>query len=388
MTIPIERLRELFPIKSRYSYFLSSASGPLPAPTVAALNQFTESMMYESAKAFFDWMAEAEVTRKRAATLLDCAVESVGFAKNTSFALWLASRIIDWRDGDELLLPRGEFPANIVPWLALEEQGVKVKWLEPESPDYLRPRVTLDSVMNSITENTRALSVSFVQFDDGVRRDVNALGQLCKERGIIYIIDAIQGLGVLPFSCRESQADFVASGSQKWLLSPPGAGLLYVAPHWLVGGKVPNMGWFSLERPFDYDIETLSQVKSRIQPSAKRFEEGTMNYSEYIGLSKSLELLLAVGIENITSRVKFLTDRLCAGLTQLECQIVSPREGSLWSGIVSFKHPSVSSTDIHRALLNNAVITSLRADCVRVAVHFFNDETEIDKLLHLLEANR
>lgn len=379
------RLKELFPIKQKYAYFMSSASGPLPKSTFECLVSFDELMMTESAAAFPTWLSAVEETRTKGAQLLDCSSKSVAFVKNTGVGLWIASRMLDWREGDEILLPRGEFPSNIHPWLSLEPLGVKIQWLEPESPSFHRPRVTLEAVAKAITEKTRLLSVSFVQYDDGCRRDVNALGKLCKERGIAFVVDAIQGVGALPFSCRDCQADFVSAGCQKWLLSPPGSGLLYVAPQWMESPRIPNFGWLSVHDPYDSDVASFTLMEEKVLGDASRFEEGTSNYPGIIAMGASLEFLLNEKIEMIGSRIKSLTDRLCSGLRDAGCEIVSPREESYWSGIVSFTHPAAPAKQIDKVFKQENIITTVRNNWLRVAVHFFNDESEIDRLLDVLQ---
>ncbi|MBZ0187503.1 MAG: aminotransferase class V-fold PLP-dependent enzyme, partial [Candidatus Obscuribacterales bacterium] len=238
----------LFPIKERYAYFMSAASGPLPLPTHQALVAFSQLLLKVSSVDFNAWLEAVEATRKASARLLDCDKNSVAFVKNTGVGLWIASRMVDWHKGDQVLLPRAEFPSNIYPWLSLEQYGVKIIWIEPSTTDgseHPIPKVTPETIAPLVTERTRLLSVSFVQFDDGARRDIKALGRFCKEKNIVFVVDAIQGLGALPFSCRDSAADFVAAGSQKWLLAPPGTGLLYVKPEWLETTRVPNLGWLS-----------------------------------------------------------------------------------------------------------------------------------------------
>lgn len=380
------RLKELFPIKQKYAYFMSSASGPLPKSTFETLQAFDESMMTESSAAFPRWLAAMEATRTKAAQLLDCSSKSVAFVKNTGVGLWIASRMLDWREGDEILLPRGEFPSNIHPWLSLEPLGVKIRWLEPESPNFHRPRVTPEAVAAAITEKTRLLTVSFVQYDDGCRRDVNALGKLCKERGIVFVVDAIQGLGALPFSCVDCHADFVSAGSQKWMLSPPGNGLFYVAPHWLEEPRVPNFGWLSVRDPYNFNVAEFAGAEERVLADARRFEEGTANYAGIAAIGASLEFLLNERIDVISNRIKLLTDRLCGRLLEAGCEIISPREGSYWSGIVSFTHPAVPAKQIDKAFQQANIITTVRHDWLRVAVHYFNDEGEIDRLVDVLRS--
>lgn len=381
----LERLKKLFPIKERYAYFMSSASGPIPRSTFDAAESFNKILMEESSAKFEDWMLVVDKARESAAKLLDCHSNNIAFVKNTGSGLWLASRMIPWEPDDELILPEHEFPSNIFPWLSLEPLGVKIKWLPPEREDLPRPLVTPKSVAELITEKTKLLAVSFVQYDDGCRRDMNALGELCKERGITFVVDAIQGLGALPFSARECNADFVAAGSQKWLLAPPGVGLLYVKQEWLEEPWVPNLGWLSVEDPFKTEFSTFAATEERLYGSARRFEEGTPNFPGIAAMGASIDLILEEGVENISRRIHSLTNRLTGALQTLGCKVVSPRWDNYWSGIVSFHHPRLDCNIVYQTLLDNAVLTTVRHGWVRVAVHFFNDESEIDRLIAIVK---
>ncbi len=361
---------------------MTSAAGPLPEPSYRALSEFGKLLMETGSVEFPQWVKVLERTRKSAAGLLGCGQDSIAFVKNTGVGLWIASRMLNWKAGDEVILPAGEFPSNIYPWLSLEEIGVRVRWIEPVTSHPIPP-VTRETVLPYINENTRLLAVSFVQFDDGARRDLHELSLLCKERGIAFVIDAIQGLGAMPFSLEEIEADFVCAGSQKWLLSPPGAGLLYVAPKWLGDDlrRVPNLGWLSLDDPFNTAPGAFADSLQRLLPTAKRFEEGTPNFPVIAALGSSLDLILDLGIDNICQRVKHLTDYLVRLLEELDCRIISPRGGSNWSGIVSFVHPLLNSQEVEAEFTRNKIITTVRNEWVRVAVDFFNDEEEIDRLV-------
>lgn len=383
----MEDLRELFPIKDHYSYFMTSAAGPVPRPSQIALSEFGKLLMETGSVEFPRWLKIMESTRKSASRLLSCQTDSLAFVKNTGVGLSIASRMIDWQPGDEIILPAGEFPSNIYPWLSLEELGVKVRWIEPVSKHPI-PQVTRQTVLPYITEKTRALSVSFVQFDDGARRDMCELSSLCKEHGIAFVVDAIQGLGALPFSLDDFEADFVCAGSQKWLLSPPGAGLLYVNPRYLgeASCKVPNLGWLSLEDPFNTAPGSYSDSLKRVLPNAKRFEEGTPNFPVIAALGSSIDIILDQGIESISARIKSLTDYLIRKLEELDCRIVSPRSDSSWSGIVSFLHPRLDSVEVEKQFTEEKIITTVRNGWVRVALDFFNDEEELDKLVASLKS--
>ena len=379
-------LRTDFPIKDTYAYFMTSAAGPMPKPAYETFVEFGSLLHLTGSVKFPQWIEYMEKSRISASRLLGASKENIAFVKNTGIGLWIASRLVDWKHGDEIILPAGEFPSNIYPWLSLEEQGVSIKWIEPNIKDHPIPRVDRESILPLLTERTKLLSVSFVQFDDGARRNIKELSDLAKEFGLVFVVDAIQGLGALPFDLKEFEADFVCAGSQKWLLSSPGAGLLYIHPKWLEVEKVPNFGWLSVDDPFNTAPGSFAESHKRLLPTAKRFEEGTPNFAGIATLGASIDYLLDYGIENISLRIKALTDLLVERLESLDCRVVSPREEDDWSGIVSFCHPSLDSLAVDREFNSANIITSVRNDWVRVAVDFFNDEEELERLVASLKS--
>ena len=383
-----EALQELFPIKQHWAYFTTSVVGPLSLPAYQAMEDFNRRQMVEGCKSWPGWAADSDEVRVLAASLLNCRSRNIAFVSNTAFGIWLASRMIDWNAGDEVIVPFGEFPANIYPWLSLEAQGVKVRLLRPAEGEGRSQHVSPSSVTALINERTRALSVSFVQYDDGCRRDVVSLGKLCRDHGIVFIIDAIQGLGALPLAADSCGADFIVSGGQKWLLSPPGIGLIYVADRWLEDCRVPNLGWFSVADPYNFAIESYAEALERLSPDARRLEGGTPNFSAIAALRENLKIILDSGSAWISARIEALTNRLVAGAESFGCAIVSPRADAHWSGIVSFSCPGIDSQALHRRLLAHGVSTTVRQGRLRVAVHFFNDEAEIDRLLDVVSTTQ
>ena len=147
---------------------------------------------------------------------------------------------------------------------------------------------------------------------------------------------------------------------------------------------VPNMGSYSLSEPFNYTIQDYSETLQRLNPEASRFEEACPNFLALVALKANLELILLSGVEQISKRIKQLTDRLIEGLISLGYPIISLRHDDFWSGIVWFKCKTASAAEIKENLLNHGVLISSNDGGLRVSVHFFNDESEIDRLLSIL----
>ena len=294
---------------------------------------------------------------------------------NTSMGINLAAQAIPFEPGDDMLLLATEFPANAVPWHNLEKKGIKVRHLEAAGR-----HITPEEIESQIGPRTRALAISFVQYYDGYKHDLAAIGSICRSKGIYFAVDAMQGLGVCPFSVREIGADFVSCGGAKWLVSPYGTGFCYFSPRMLESTDwLPGCGWLAFEY-IGHDFSSIINVERRAFSDARRFEVGTLPYHDFAAFNHSVGLLLDVGIDVVYSQVSRLYEGLVAGLTGIsDITIVSDLEPSARSGILSFSSPD--DAGLCDFLKENQVFVAHREGALRVAIHGFNSTGNIERLL-------
>jgi selenocysteine lyase/cysteine desulfurase len=229
---------------------------------------------------------------------------------------------------------------------------------------------------------TRLVAISYVEFCTGYRNDLDALVELCHDRGTLLSVDGIQGLGALQFDVAQTQVDFLATQSAKWMLGPIGAGFLYVRRDHLPRLDAVMTGWRAV-----IDRDDYYRYDSPLRATGERFEPGSLNSVGLLGMEAALQLLLSVGMAAIESRILSLTDTLIAGLQNHRCTITTPiHDPRHRSGIVCFRHGMVDSVVLAEELQKAGVIVSARGDIVRVSPHFFNTEAELEQLLAALPA--
>ncbi|NIR33419.1 MAG: aminotransferase class V-fold PLP-dependent enzyme [Desulfuromonadales bacterium] len=220
--------------------------------------------------------------------------------------------------------------------------------------------------------------VSSVDYATGFAVDMAALGALCREKGLVFGVDAIQGLGVLPLDVKACGVHFLAAGGHKWLMGPMGTGLFYLDRQVNDLFAPPLVGWRSVDDEEDFALHF------RLKEDARRFENGTLNMAGIYGLGAALDLLLEVGVERIRRQVFGLIDRLAEELTARGLTIESsPAEGER-SGILVFEAPG-DPERCFRHLLRSGVMLSLRQSRLRLAPHFYNDAADIDAFLGALD---
>jgi selenocysteine lyase/cysteine desulfurase len=224
---------------------------------------------------------------------------------------------------------------------------------------------------------TRLVALSHVEYASGQRHDLATLGRFCRDRQILFCVDAIQSMGVLPIDVRAMNIDFLSADGHKWLLGPEGAGVFFCRRELLPTLRPLSVGWMNVVNDQDYGNYDLT-----LKPDARRFECGTHNIPGLLALKASLELLLELGVDAVASRLKSLTDRATAGLRLKGYQVISPRDAEAWSGIVSFISPQHDHKTLWRDLrMTHNTELALREGRLRISAHLYNTEDQIDRLL-------
>jgi len=321
------------------------------------------------------WRRRVEDARRRAGQMLRCDPLDLAFVKNTSEGIGIVAEGLPWQPGDNVVTAADEYPANVYPWMNLARRGVETRLVASRDG-----RILLDDIRAAMDARTRLVSLSFVEFASGFRNDLGAVGALCRERGVYFFVDGIQGLGVLPLDLAGSPVDFLAADGHKWLLGPEGAVLLYVRRDLVERLHPVGVGWHSVVKALDF-----AQLDFRLKPHAGRWESGTFNTGGILGLGASLELLLGAGIDAVAGRVRELTDYLCEKAQSAGLGVYSSRREGEWSGIVSLLAPGDVGGLVRRCRAGGVVVNQ-RHGRLRVSPHAYNTTDEIDRLLDLLRA--
>ena len=369
------RTRSYFPVSEEVVYLDHAGVAPISTRAQEALQRYAAEATRHGAFRYAFYETEVERVRGRAAALLGALPEEIAFVKNTSEGLGLVAAGLDWQRGDQVVTCDLEYPSNVYPWWSLRERGVETLMLRSRDG-----RLPLESVSEALANpRTRLLALSSVQFGNGLRSDLETLGRICSERGVLFCVDAIQSLGCLPLDVASSEIDFLAADGHKWLCSVEGCGVFYCSRRVLDRVTPRVVGWRSVTDNHDFDSYHME-----LQPSAGRFEEGTPNTPGIFALGAAIDLLLELGIDAVGQRVLELTDRLVAGLGERGIEVLSPRGPGEASGIVSFRLANEAPERTAARLRGRGISVVVRRGGVRASPHFYNDESEIDRLLESL----
>ena len=369
-----EAVRGEFPVTQKWIYFNHAGVAPIPLRTAAAIRIYAEEAAIHGACLYDHWMDQVERVRRQCAGLVGADAQEIAFVKNTSHGLSLVANGLDWKRGDNIVTIQGEFPSNIYPWMNLQDRGAELRTVAPREG-----RIFLEDLERALDQKTRLLTLSSVEFGTGFRNDLESIGRMCREKKVLFCVDAIQSLGLLPMDVKRWHVDFLAADGHKWLLAPEGQGIFYCARERLELLHLALVGWNSVRRHRDF-----SHYDFTLRGDAQRFEEGTWNFVGTRALGASLELLLEIGVGKIEERVLGLTDKIVAGLQERGYVVRSPRGEGEKSGIVSFltKRPAER---VQGALMKKGVVSAARDGGLRVSPHFYNSEAEVDLFWGLLE---
>ncbi len=364
--------RKYFPITTTDIYLNHAAISPLSTKVVEATEQILKMRSSGQIEVFPEAEEEKKKLKKNLADLIDGEPDNIAIIGNTSEGFnWLVHGL-EWKEGDRVLLVENEFPANIYPFLNLEQYGVIIDYV-PVRDGFIYP----EDIENTIKPDTKLLSISFVGFLNGFRNQLSDISRICRERNVIFSVDGIQGVGALPLSVGNSGIDFLSNGGHKWLMGTQGCGFMYISPVLFEKLKPAFAGWLSVKDSwnfFDYRLDFLDD--------ARRFEIATSNVLGIFGLRASTDLLLAAGLANIEKHLFMLGDRLIEELSVLGFKYIGSGNTKERSGIYSFTCGDEKA--LFEYLQKNRIHISLRNGVIRFSPHFYNTLEEIDRVVEVL----
>lgn len=389
-------VRRQFPALANRTFLDAACVSLLPEQACTAVTEFVQRL---SDPALFDatahhvWMdAQREQAVSEVAEMLRVGADRIALVESTSHGLNIAAQAINWSEGDEVLICNLEFLQVAIPFVKLAQRSrIKVKFIA-----HRNGIVDADMFKTAITPRTKAVIVSSTQWTNGYRIDLPAVVDAARSVRAWLIVDAIQQAGAIPVATEG--IDFLTAGGHKWLNSPLGVGFLCVSARVLSELEPRSWGYLALNPPARgwgnyFTTPGITPDRSyEFTRTAKRFEiGGTCNYAGAVALANSVRLLNEAGLDNAAERIWTLGDRLIGGLQRLRVRLETPFERTHRAGIISF---TLGDREHDRAvvdhLLGQRISVAQRYTAgtggVRVSVHYFNNEDDIDHLLETLSA--
>ena len=372
--------KDVFPVLGDWTFF--NHAGVSPLPRVAA-DQIKRYANQAQAGAYLNgsWYADLELLRKLCAKLINASPQEIAFVKNTSEGISIVASGIEWQWGDVIVTTGVEYPSNLYPWMEVSRsRGAKLELVPEETmPDGSRMVPTDKILAAASVPQCRLLALSAVEYASGQRHELEKIGTFCRERGILFCVDAIQAIGVTPFDVQQMKIDFASADSHKWMLGPEGAGIFYCRRELIERIRPLMVGWLNVVNPHAH-----GDYNYTLKPDAGRFECGTYNIGGLLGMYGALALIDQVGIEVIESRVQLLLDRLETGVRGKGYEVITPKNRA---GIFSFKAHGHAHELIVKKCRELRIEIAKREGRLRASPHFYNTEAQIDRLVAALPSH-
>ncbi len=369
-----EVYRREFPhIEEGIIYLNHAAVSPISNRVRQAIYHFMDLRQVKNIEFWPNVLEEKQKLKEDIGRLLNLNADRIAIVPNTTTGLNILAQGLEWKPGDRILLNNFEFPANVYPFLNLDRKGVIVDFVQHRDG-----RIYIEDIQRAIRPETRLLSISFVEFLNGYKNDLYAIGELCRYHNIWFAVDGIQGIGVQTLDIAAAGIDFLSVGGQKWLMWPLGTAFIWISERLFPHLHPAFLGWLAVEDSwnfFDYRMDLL--------PNAGRFEPGTQNMMGIIGARAAMQYFLELGIPAIEQHLLQLTEYLSEELETMGFAVLSDRSPKHRSQIVTFK--TQRGEQLFEALQKHNIHVSLREGNIRVSPHFYNTREDIEQFLRILK---
>jgi selenocysteine lyase/cysteine desulfurase len=378
VALDVDRLRhEEFPwaAAGEAVYLNAASTGPLPERTLRAQAEFSRKRAAPHRLSHEEQFSVLDRCRALVAELLGAELDSIALSVNTGAGINLAAWGLPLGAGSVVVIPDLEFPANVYPWMAAARvRGYGVRLVPAR--DGLLDEEALVAALDD--PGTRVLALSWVGFSTGFAADLQRLSDACRARGIWVVLDAMQGVGVLPLDLRRTHVDVLACGGQKWLLSPWGSGFTVVHPD-LIDALTPQpVSWMAVRGSDDFSA--LVNYDLAWRDGARRFEQITVPFQDFAGMAASLELLRELGHGDVRAHVAARVAELAEGARACGVHVVTP-DGRR-AGIVTVRPRDVRLAS--ERLRDARVVHSVREGTIRLSPHCYTTSAEIRTALDAL----
>ena len=376
-----DEVRDLFPVTKAFTYLNAAEASPVSVLSAREAKTFYDDILSSGDLPWYRWLEKRERIRKKVAELINADESEIAFTLNTSHGMNLIAGMLkgvkdsSGHSNGEVVTMEDEFPSSTLPWLNLR---YVLRFVKPENAVY-----SIDKIEKSITPNAKILVTSHVQYKTGFKQDLVELGRLCREKGLTFVVNATQSAGAMLIDVRKANVDFLVFSGLKWLTAGYGIGVLYVNRKWFDKMKYPAVGWQSVKNP-----SIMDNLRLDLKEEASVFEVGCPHFPNIFALGGSLELLNGIGKKNVERRIYELGDYLVEKLGDLKLEFVSPLDKKYRSGITVVKMKLGDAEKVVEQLGNKNIVVSAREKGLRISTHMYNNEEDIERLIHELRKLR
>jgi len=364
-------IRKQFPVTNRLAYLNSAAAGPVSIPAHEAAVDYYDKMLNDGDVHWNRWLAERETVRERLAKFINAEPDEIAFTTNTSSGMNLIVDALEERG--EVISSELEFPVTTLPWMHRRIPVHLLPALEGEA----RP----NTIREAMTHSTGIIALSHVQFSNGFRIDLEELGRIKGDHALV--VNASQSAGAFEIDVKRMRIDALCATGHKWMLAGYGSGFVYLSRNLLQQTRSRALSWLSVEDPFAMRNDELLPRHD----AAARIELGCPHFAGIFALGAAVKLIEEIGMRNIQERILDLNRKLTKRLSENDWKILSPLQNEASrSGetLIEVERPA----EVVRSLFRRGIVVTEKPQGIRAATHFFNDESDIERLVTALNEIR
>lgn len=363
-----DEIRKQFPVTENSTYLNAAAAGPLSRATMAAATEYYRQMMDDADTHWDEWLEQREEVRRKVAAFINAEPEEIALTTNTSSGM---NVIIDALETHgEVISCELEFPVSTLPWM---NRRIPVHLVKPTEGV-----VSVEAIQEAMNVRTGIICMSQVQYSNGFRMDLEALGNAKSKHA--FVVNASQAAGAFEVDVKRMKIDALCCTGHKWMLAGYGSGFVYLSRELLERSKPRAIGWLSVEDPYS---DRNNEIHLR-HDAAARTELGCPHFAGMFALGASVEMMTGLGIDNIQQRVLQLNEYLTRQLADAGWKVLSPIASEATRSaetLVAAEDPEA----VVNKLAEQGIIVTKKRQGFRVATHFFNNETDIDRLIEGLK---
>jgi cysteine desulfurase/selenocysteine lyase len=384
-----EEIREDFPLLKEFTYLDSASTSLTPIPVIEVMNDYYYNYNSNTGRGNYKIAIKSSTKlddgRKKIAKFINGNPEEIIFTKNTTEAINIIVNGLNFKKGDNVIISNIEHHSNLVPWLNLNNVELRIAKI---NDDYI---VNPEDINDLIDENTRLIAITHISNVFGSKQDVEKISRIAKENDTLFLVDAAQSVGYTPIDINKIKPDFMAFPGHKGLLGPVGTGFLYLKKEIAESLMIKNLGGGT--------VKNIEGNSFTLEDIPYRFEGGTQNISGIIGLSKAIDYINNIKIENIEKYCNNLTKDLYESINSIENIEVYGNPKNIHH-TVSFNLKGLNPYDISKILDETSniclrsgfhcSIPSVRAvspenGVIRASIHCYNNFEDIEKLYNGLK---
>lgn len=368
----IQDVRSRFRIFQRKIYLNSCSQGALSDAVQNGMEDYIASW-HEQGSPWELWVDQYEAARTAFAKFINASPDEVAIVTSASAGINSIASALNFRERKKVVMGEFEFPTMGHVWLAQRARGADVHFVRAEGN-----RIPTANYEEIIDRNTLIVPLTHVCFKNGFRSEVRAVTQIAHRGGALVMLDDYQDCGTRPVDVKAMDLDFYVTGTLKYLLGPPGLAFMYVRKE-LISSLVPTItGWFAQTNPFAFDPQNID-----LSPTARRFESGSPSVPNVYAAVPGFQMLQEIGMENVASHIKRLTQSLLSNAFDLGIRVKTPADSA--GPLVVLQ--SRDSNLLVQKLAESDIVASNRHDGLRIAFHVYNTMDDVKAVVEVLKKN-